>query len=65
MTHRVPRGGWQRDAVLVVGDDPEVVGGGGQEVLVGDEVLLLGAALRLRLRLPLVLVYVRVCAVSN
>ena len=42
--------------MLVVGDDPEGVAGGGHQVLVGDEVLLDGAALRLRLSLPLVLV---------
>ena len=45
------------DAELVVGDDPEGVAGRGDQVLVGEGVLLDGAALCPRLRLPFVFVW--------
>ena len=48
---------WVGDAELVVGNDPELVAGGGRQVLVGDGVLLDGATLSFGFRFPLVFIY--------
>ena len=56
-THRLVVGAGLRDPELVVGDDPEVVGGLRVEVLVADGVVLHRAAASPDFRLPLVHVW--------
>ena len=53
-TYSFIRGAGLRYPVLVVGDDTEVVGGEGTEVLVADGVVLHGSASRPDFRLPFV-----------
>ena len=53
-TDRLIVGAGLGDAELVVGDDPEVVGGLRVEVLVADGVVLHGAAARPDLSLPFI-----------
>ena len=45
---------WLRYSVLVISDDPEVVGGEGAEILVADGVVLHGAPGRPDFRLPFI-----------
>ena len=56
MTYSFSRLDGVGDAKLVVGDDPEGVAGRGDQVLIGEGVLLDGSTLRPGLSLPFVFV---------
>ena len=63
--HRFLRGAGDGDSKLIVGNDSEVVGGEGHQILVADCIVLHPAARRLELGLPLVVVCIKEVRMMN